>query len=240
MLFRKGDVSQLHLWKPCMILGVSYFLFRWVSLAEYIPVLRVYSLILQMTCFIRASTRTASTPRVMRTRSVRRDHLLDHFHKCFCGVLICKTGSGIWTKCVCYASATLWTQFVIICDSVCCKWISELLVKYNVWCVMLNDAILAVNELVWNSLWLRLTTGIIWAQVRKFERFGTCFCTCALIIWSVLLHSTSIGWVTDAFVVFVRSNRRWTARLLVERQTRLSRASAPLLAPNGSICLGCL
>jgi hypothetical protein len=42
MLFRKGDVSQLHLWKPCMILGVSYFLFWWVSLAEYIPVLRVY------------------------------------------------------------------------------------------------------------------------------------------------------------------------------------------------------
>jgi hypothetical protein len=28
----------------------------------------------------------------------------------------------------------------------------------------------------------------IWAQVRKFERFGACFCTCALIIWSVLLH----------------------------------------------------
>jgi hypothetical protein len=25
-----------------MILGVSYFPFRWVSLAEYIPVLRVY------------------------------------------------------------------------------------------------------------------------------------------------------------------------------------------------------
>jgi hypothetical protein len=33
-----------------------------------------------------------------------------------------------------------------------------------------------------------LTTGIIWVQVRKFERFGACFYTCALIIWSVLLH----------------------------------------------------
>jgi hypothetical protein len=42
MLFRKGDVSQLHLRKPCMILGVSYFPFRRVSLAEYILVLRVY------------------------------------------------------------------------------------------------------------------------------------------------------------------------------------------------------
>jgi hypothetical protein len=42
MLFCKGDVSQLHLWKPCMILGVPYFPFRRVNLAEYIPVLRVY------------------------------------------------------------------------------------------------------------------------------------------------------------------------------------------------------
>jgi hypothetical protein len=29
-------------------------------------------------------------------------------------MLIIKTGSSIWTKSVCYASATLWTQFVII------------------------------------------------------------------------------------------------------------------------------
>jgi hypothetical protein len=76
VLFRKYDVSQLHLRKPCMILGVSYFPFQWVSLAEYIPVLRVYSLLLQMTCFIRASARTVSTPRVMRTRSLGCDRLL--------------------------------------------------------------------------------------------------------------------------------------------------------------------
>jgi hypothetical protein len=54
---------------------------------------------------------------------------------------------------------------------------------------MLNDAILVVSKLVWNPSWFRLTTGIIWAQVRKFERFGACFCTCALIIWSVLLQA---------------------------------------------------
>jgi hypothetical protein len=43
-----------------------------------------------------------------------------------------------------------------------------------------------------------LTTGIIWAQVRKIERFGACFCTCALIIWSVLLqlsHLIPISWI---------------------------------------------
>jgi hypothetical protein len=60
--------------------------------------------------------------------------------------------------------------------------------KYNVWCVMLNDAILVVSELVWNPSWLRLTTGIIWAQVQKFERFGRLFLYLCSIIWSVLLQ----------------------------------------------------
>jgi hypothetical protein len=40
---------------------------------------------------------------------------------------------------------------------------------------MLYDAILVVSELVWNPSWFRLTTGIIWAQVRKFEHFGRLF-----------------------------------------------------------------
>jgi hypothetical protein len=85
MLFRKCDVSQSHLRKPCMLLGVSYFPFRRVSLAEYIPVLRVYSLLLQMTCFIRASARPASTPQVMRTRSLGHDRLLVTFLNAFVG-----------------------------------------------------------------------------------------------------------------------------------------------------------
>jgi hypothetical protein len=85
MVFRKCDVRQLHLRKPCMILGVSYFPFRRVSLVEYIPVLMVYSLMLQMTCFIRASARPASTPRVMRTRSLGSDRLLVTFLNAFAG-----------------------------------------------------------------------------------------------------------------------------------------------------------
>jgi hypothetical protein len=33
-------------------------------------------------------------------------------------------------------------------------------------------------------------TGLpeLWAQVREFDHFGDYFCTCALIIWTVLLH----------------------------------------------------
>jgi hypothetical protein len=116
--------------------------------------------------------------------------------------------------CVCYASATLWTQFVIICDSMCCKWTSALLVKCNVWCVMLNDAILVVNKLVWNPSWFWLTTGIIWAQVRKFECFGAYFCTCALIIWSVLLQlryqcARSCGAITRRERQYGRKSQRY-------------------------------
>jgi hypothetical protein len=120
-----------------------------VSLAEYIPVLRVYSLLLQMTCFTRASARTASALRVTRTRSLGRDRLLCTFLNTFVGCWSVRL-AVVFEHCVCYASATLWTWFVIICDSVCCKWISKLLVKCNVWCVMLNDAILVVSKLVWN------------------------------------------------------------------------------------------
>jgi hypothetical protein len=63
---------------------------------------------------------------------------------------------------------------------------------------MLNDAILVVKELVWNPSWFWLTTRIICAQVWKFESFGACFCTCALIIWSVLLHHSP--WIKLAFI----------------------------------------
>jgi hypothetical protein len=66
---------------------------------------------------------------------------------------------------------------------------------------MLNDMILVVKELVWNPSWFRLTTGIIWAQVRKFEHFSTCLCTCALIIWSVLLQPPS--------AMYYEATRRW-------------------------------
>ena len=66
---QKESVSQLHYIKLCIILGVIYFGFWRVSLAEYIPVLRVYSLLLQMTFYIRDSISIVSTRWVMKTRS---------------------------------------------------------------------------------------------------------------------------------------------------------------------------
>jgi hypothetical protein len=41
------------------------------------------------------------------------------------------------------------------------------------------------------SFMISWTTGIIWSQVRKFDRSSDCFCTCALIIWTVLWHPSS-------------------------------------------------
>ena len=40
----------------------------------------------------------------------------------------------------------------------------------------------------------RWTTGFKWAQVRVFDRFGDCFCTCALINWSVLWEESLCFW----------------------------------------------
>jgi hypothetical protein len=153
-----------------------------VSLAEYIPVLRVYFPLLQMICFTKASARAVSTQRVTKTRSLGRDHPLCTFLNAFAEYWSVRL-VVVFEQLVCYASATLWTRFVIICDSVCVSEFRNYLWIVNVWCAMLNDVILVVSKLVWNPSWFRLTTGIVWAQVRKFGRFGACFCTCALIIW---------------------------------------------------------
>ena len=81
---QKESVSQIHYIKLCIILGVIYFGFRRVSLAEYIPVLRVNSLLLQMTFYIRDSVSIVSTRRVTKTRSWAWS--LFPLSECFCGL----------------------------------------------------------------------------------------------------------------------------------------------------------
>jgi hypothetical protein len=104
--------------------------------------------------------------------------------------VICKTGNPTWTKCVFKLCFRYFPN--LVCNNSWLRGVVSLLPNY-LWNVtydvfMLNDVILVVRELVWNPLLFRFTTGIIWAQVWKFEHFGACFCTCALIIWMVLLH----------------------------------------------------
>ena len=69
--------------------------------------------------------------------------------------------------------------------------------------------ILVVCKLLWNPSWFQLTTGFIWAQVRKFDCFSYCFCTCALINWSVLWQFLSLcldfAWYLGCSLVFLGS-----------------------------------
>jgi hypothetical protein len=109
------------------------------------------------------------------------------------GDVICKTSNRTRTKC---AFKLCFRYFPnLVCNNSWLRGVVSLLLNYlwNVTCdvFMLNDAILVVIGLVWDPSWFWLTTRIIWAQVQKFERFGACFCTCALIIWTVLLQLAS-------------------------------------------------
>ena len=170
-----------------MILGVFCFGFRRVSLAEYILVLRVYFLLLQMTFYIRDSISIVSTRQVMKTRSWAWSlfSCLNAFAGCDQRTSMC-----IWTR-VCelnYLLPLLYkTCFVITMTLRCCNLSANYLwnvVMYDVLCWI--TMILVLCKLVWNPSWFQLTTGFIWAQVREFDHFGDCFCTCALINWSVL------------------------------------------------------
>ena len=91
----------------------------------------------------------------------------------------------------------------------------------NMWCANVESCtILAFCWLDWNPSWFRWTTGIIWTQVRELDRFGDRFCTCALIIWTVLLHCVRSrpmqegkagrgGWVASRPSVGRKRKRSW-------------------------------
>ena len=68
---------------------------------------------------------------------------------------------------------------------------------YNMWLVVLNHVrSWFVCRFVWDPSWFHQTTGFIWVQIWPFERFGDCYCTCALVNWTVLLQE-GLG-LTDA------------------------------------------
>ena len=77
--------------------------------------------------------------------------------------------------------------------------ICENVVTYDMLCWI--TVILVVCKLVWNPSRFRLTTGFIWAQVREFDHFDDCFCTCALINWSVPWQSWRVAVVWRILLV---------------------------------------
>ena len=59
----------------------------------------------------------------------------------------------------------------------------------NMWLVVLNHVwSWFVHWFVWDPSWFHRTTEFIWVQVWWFDHFGDCYCTCALINWTVQLH----------------------------------------------------
>jgi hypothetical protein len=67
----------------------------------------------------------------------------------------------------------------------------------NKWCVMLNHYDLASLWFGLKSLVISWTTEVIWAQVWEFDRFGDCFWTYALIIWTIPWHLDHLIWSLD-------------------------------------------
>ena len=122
MLFRKKKMSARstklsYAWSLVLII----FGFRRVSLAEYILVLRVYSLLLQMAFFIRAYVSTVSTQQVTKTRS--RAWSLFILSECFCGMWSASwylyLNSCVWVKL--FASTTLQDLVCNNYDPMCLK-----------------------------------------------------------------------------------------------------------------------
>ena len=113
----------------------------WVSLAEYILVLRVYSPLLQMTCSITATASIVSTPRGMKTRSWGMIFYVI-LSCCFCWIwlwnwLVFEPSVCDGLKLLCFRY--LWTRVVITMWTL----MYEVLVNYlwngcNMWLVMLN------------------------------------------------------------------------------------------------------
>ena len=67
------------------------------------------------------------------------------------------------------------------------------------------------------------TTGIMGAEVQEFDRFGDCFCTYVLMIWSVLLHIEPKKIVSDRGTQF--TSHFWQ-KLHESMDTKLNFSSA--------------
>jgi hypothetical protein len=90
---------------------------------------------------------------------------------------------------------TMWTSMYVsylwtICEMGC-----------NMWLVMLNHvwSWLYVGDL--KSFVVSSDYRFIWAQVWQFDHFSDCYCTCALINWTVLLQKLLLMTVVHAVLL---------------------------------------
>jgi hypothetical protein len=140
-----------------MLLGVTYFGLRRVSLAEYLLVLKaLFPLLLQMVKCTTATALTACIQRWATTRTKGIGHSVSPLW-CLCWRWLL-TGTLFWTKCVCMsvlkllASAmSFWTCVVItLCSELRCIQLS-LQTLCNMWRWLLNQ-----YDLGWNVGWFEI------------------------------------------------------------------------------------
>ena len=164
-----------------------YFSWWWVSLAEYLLVLGVLFPLLQITLCITATARTALLLQWMRTRTMGNGNSVYYL------TLVLLVGDDYETGYVlnyvwCWCQTTLLPLFSnLVCNNYSNSDVWEIFVNYDVTCDLLCwiSMILVCMLVVWDPSWFCWTTRFIWAQVWRFDRFGDCYCNCALINWTV-------------------------------------------------------
>ena len=171
------------------------------SLVEYILILGVYFLLLQMTWCTMGTVRTAFILPWMRTKPWGMVLLSNPLCFAFAGMTVAL--ACIWTKCdvdvklLCFHYLNLVCNNYVnsdVCEKICELW-------YNMWLVMLNHVwSWFVCWFVWDPSWFHRTIRFIWAQVWRFDRFSDCYCTCAHINWMVLLllaseQGSTLNWL---------------------------------------------
>ena len=163
----------------------------WVSLAEYLLVLRVYFPLVANGTVYHGYCKNCFSPAM--------DEEWDHGHGpsiLVCSGCFCWTWSWNWHVsklcvldvlklcCFCYR---IWTS--------CCNnyiwtpmYVDYLWTLCNMWCVYVESCmILVVCVLYFESLrGTRRTTRFISAQVWECDCLGSCHCTCALINWTII------------------------------------------------------
>jgi hypothetical protein len=149
----------------------SYFWFGRVSLAEYLLILRVYSHLVAVVDSY-WSPEVPSSLLGVKTRPLGMVSVV-FSPLCFYRMWL-RTGST-WTKCGFKTMLLLlFLIWFVITYSYSDVW--ELLMNYcNKCCVMLNHYDLGCSQFGLKSLVISWTTGVIWAQLWEFDRFGDCF-----------------------------------------------------------------
>ena len=175
-----------------------------VSLAKYLLILRVLFPLLQIMLCIMATARTTLLLQWMRNKTMGNGHSI--FHR----TLVLLVGDDYETGYVlnymwCWCQTTLLSLLLnLVCNNYVNSDVCEIFVNCDVTCDWLCWIMYDLGLYVgWIKILhdTRQNTRFIWAQVWWFDRLSGCYCTCALINWTVLLQN----WPQDALNLAAKS-----------------------------------